>query len=375
MSKKEKKRHSAKNWRKTNLRHGYTTSACAAACSIAGLQTLMTGEPVEEVTIDLPGESAVTFKMARCEINPDGVLCGTIKDAGDDPDITHGAEIQSFVSWTDETGITLEGGVGVGVVTKPGLPLEIGEPAINPVPRRLIVRALKKNGADILAKRGIRVEIRVPDGEKLAAETLNPRLGILGGISILGTTGIVKPFSLSAYRASIYIELKVARSNGVSKVALTTGSRSEQYAMELYPELPELAFIQVGDHIDYALKQCRRLGIESVIVSGMIGKLSKLAQGRMQTHISRGGVDFEFLGDLSRELGASEEIIFKIRNANTAHHVQNILNHAQIPGFEEKIVKMTAKTCLEFIPELREVEILLFTIKGELLARQKTGMV
>ena len=363
---------SKKTWRKENLRHGYTTSACAAACSVAGLQSLISSKPIKEITIDLPGETGVTFKIARSEVTPDGVLCGTIKDAGDDPDITHGAEIQSFVSWADETGITLEGGVGVGVITKPGLPLDIGEPAINPVPRRLIVRALNSFSADILAKRGIRVELRVPDGEKLAQETLNPRLGIIGGISILGTTGIVKPFSLSAYRASIYLELKVAHLNGAGKVVLTTGSRSEEYAMEHYPELPELAFVQVGDHMDYALKQCRRLDIESVIVSGMIGKLSKLAQGRMQTHISRGKVDFEFLGDLSRELGASEEIFLKTRNANTAHHVQNILDRAQIPDFEEEIVKMTAKACLEFIPELREVEILLFTIKGELLARQKT---
>ncbi len=371
MTNRPKKHHSDNTWRKPDLRHGYTTSACAAACAVAGLQALESGEPVKQVAIDLPGESGVTFQMARCEFHPDGVLCGVIKDSGDDPDVTHGAEIQCFVSWQEEAGIAITGGVGVGVATKPGLPVAVGEAAINPGSRRLIQRVVETFDAEALAERGLRVEIRVPEGERLARETLNPRLGILGGISILGTTGVLKPFSISAYRASIYTELKVARSNGATRIVLTTGNRSEQYAMELYPDLPELAFIQVGDHMDYALKQCQRLGTEAVVVSGMIGKLSKLAQGRMQTHVSQGEVDFDFLAEMARNLGADETLVEKIRSANTAHHVQSMLNQAGIPGLEDRLAEMAAQSCLEYVPALREVEVLLFAIGGKLLARKR----
>ncbi|MFZ5820859.1 MAG: cobalt-precorrin-5B (C(1))-methyltransferase [Chloroflexota bacterium] len=370
MTNRPKKRHSDNTWRKPDLRHGYTTSACAAACTVAAMQALTSGQPVERVTIDLPGESGVTFEMARCEFHPDGVLCGTIKDSGDDPDVTHGAEIQCFVAWQD-AGITITGGIGIGVATKPGLPVAVGEAAINPGSRRLIQRVVETFDAEALAERGLRVEIRVPEGERLARETLNPRLGILGGISILGTTGVLKPFSTSAYRASIYTELKVTRSNGIARVVLTTGNRSEQYAMQLYPDLPELAFIQVGDHIDFSLKQSQRLGIEAVVISGMIGKMSKLAQGRMQTHVSQGEVDFEFLAEVARNLGADETLAGKIRSANTAHHVQSMLKQAGVSGLEEMLAGMAAQSCLAYAPALREVEVLLFAIGGKLLARKR----
>ena len=369
MTNRPKKKHSDRTWRKENLRHGYTSSACVAACSVAGLQTLLDGEAVEQVTIDLPGEDGVTFHFSRCEISPDGVLYGTIKDSGDDPDVTHGTEIQSFVSWQDQPGVEIVGGMGVGVATKPGLPVEVGEPAINPGPRRLITRVVERFGGEVLAERGLRIEIRVPEGERLAQETLNPRLGIMGGISILGNTGVLKPFSTSAYRASIYTEMKVARHNDAVRVVLTTGNRSEKYAMELYPELPALAFIQVGDHMNYALKQCRRLGIKQVVISGMIGKLSKLAQGRMQTHVSAGEVDFEFMAALAKELGAPEDWLARIREANTAHHVQKMLEKANVHGLEEEVVEKAANACLGFVKEIDAVEVLLFTIRGELLAR------
>lgn len=371
MANRLKKRHPDNIWRKPDLRHGYTTSAYAAACAAAALQALASGKPVDQVAVDLPGEASVTFKMMRCEFCLEGVLCGAIKDSGDDPDVTHGAEIQSLVSWQDQPGILITGGEGIGIVTKPGLPVAIGEPAINPGSRRLIQRVLEAVGAHILLGRGIRVEIRVPEGEQLARETLNPRLGILGGISILGTTGVLKPFSTSAYRASIFTELKVARTNDAPCVVLTTGNRSEQYAMRLYPDLPELAFIQVGDHMDFALKQCQRLGIESLVVSGMIGKLSKLAQGRLQTHVSQGEIDLEFLGQVARELGAPQDLVAKIRAANTAHHVQTLMNRARISGLEDTVATLAAEVCLGDLPAFRQVEVLLFTIGGDLLARKK----
>lgn len=361
-------RHSDNTWRKPDLRHGYTTSACAAACAAAGIQSLIENRTVQQITIDLPGEKGVTFDISRCQISKDGVLCGTIKDSGDDPDVTDGAEIQTFVSWKDTPGIAIQGGIGVGVVTRPGLPVPVGEPAINPGPRRLITRVIMDAGGEALEGGGITIEIRVPQGEKLAQETMNPRLGIEGGISILGNTGILKPFSNSAYRASIYAGIKVARSNGLEHVALTTGNRSEKYGMEYYPDWHEMAFIQVGDHIDYGLKQCRRLGVPRVVICGMVGKISKLAQGRMQTHVSRGHVDMDFLANVAGELGADQEVVEKVKKANTAHHVQKILEKAKTEGFEERLANLAAQSCFAYGRSLTRLQVLLFSIQGQLLA-------
>ena len=354
------------SWRKKDLRHGYTTSACAAACAAAGIQALKSGKAQKNVVIDLPGEKRVTFEIFRCEFSEEGVLCGTIKDSGDDPDVTNGAEIQVFVRWQEEPRITICGGPGVGLVTKPGLAVEVGEPAINPGPRRLIEGVVNKAAAEELKNCGISIEIRVPQGAALAKKTLNPRLGIIGGISILGNSGVLKPFSHSVYRASIYTELKAARANGIKRIVLTTGSRSEKYAMAVLPGLPEQAFIQVGDHMGFSLHQCCRLGISSVIISGMIGKISKLAQGRMQTHVSEGLVDFEFLSGLAAGLGADEVLLKKIVQARTAAHVKNLLESANITGLEKKLAKMAALECFVYAENMEKLELFLFQINGDL---------
>jgi len=366
------KKQGTAEWRQTNLREGFTTSACATAAAVAATRALIGGERVTAITIDLPGKKDVTFEMARCENTGSGWLCGVIKDAGDDPDVTHGLEIQATISWQDETpGIVLAGGEGVGHVTKPGLPVEPGNPAINPVPRRMITRAVTAEADGWLQKQGLLVSISVPGGEEVAKETLNPRLGILGGISILGTSGIVKPYSNSAYRASIYIELKMAANNGVRHAVLTTGKRSDTYAQEHFPHLPEFAFLQVGDHMDYGLKQVRRLKFEQVTISAMIGKVSKLAQGRMQTHVSRGSVDFEFLAQAAQELGASPEICDRVREANTAHHVQIILDKAEVAGLDLLLAKMGVNESAAFIQHALPVELLLYDLKGNLLAQDE----
>jgi cobalt-precorrin-5B (C1)-methyltransferase len=355
-------------WRKSDLREGYTTSACAVAAATAATRALLTGQTLDAVTVDLPSEKGVTFPLERCEAAGGSVTCGVIKDAGDDPDVTDGVEVQATVTWAAEPGITLKGGDGVGRVTKPGLPVPVGEAAINPVPRRMITAAVADEAGAALDGRGLAVTIRVPGGEEVAKETMNPRLGIVGGISILGTSGIVKPFSTSAYRASIYIELKMARHNGVDHAVLTTGKRSEAYAAERYPHLPQYAFVQVGDHIDYGLKQARRLGFERVTVSSMVGKISKLAQGRMQTHVGQGEVDFDFLAEVAAGLGADDALCGRIREANTAHHVQVMCGQAGLVGLEERLAAMSADAASAFIGGAVDVEVLLWHIKGNLLA-------
>jgi cobalt-precorrin-5B (C1)-methyltransferase len=371
MSNRAQSRHSDRNWRRSDLRYGYTTSACAAACAAAGLRTLIENKELKSITIDLPGESGVIFSLNTCKINPDGVLYGTIKDSGDDPDVTDGAEIQAFTSWQTGRGITIAGGVGVGLVTKPGLPVEVGDHAVNPGARRLIKRVVRDAGGAVLVEKGLRIEIRVPEGEALAKETMNPRLGIIGGISILGTTGILKPYSNSAYRASIYTELKFAGINGAEQVVLTTGSRSEEYARKMFDDRDKVAFVQVGDHMDYALKQCRRLDLKSVVISGMIGKLSKLAQGRMQTHVSQGGVDFQFLARTAEQLGAGTLLREEIEQARTAHHVQKMMLKANLPGLEDYLAQTAAEQCFNYAKDLDQVDVLLYSIQGELLAHGK----
>jgi cobalt-precorrin-5B (C1)-methyltransferase len=365
--------HSGATWRRDSLREGYTTSACAMAAATAATRVLLTGKKLGSITVDLPAKERVTFQLERCEIGTESVTCGIIKDAGDDPDVTHGLEIQATVSWSDQPGITLKGGDGVGTVTRPGLPVPVGEPAINPVPRRMITGAVADEVGQAAAGRGLLVTISVLGGEDIAKQTMNPKLGIVGGISILGTSGIVKPFSTSAYRASIYVELKMAAHNGVKHAVLTTGKRSAAYAQIHYPNLPEYAFVQVGDHIDYGLKQVRRLGFEQVTLSSMIGKVSKLAQGRMQTHVSEGEVDLGFLAEVAAALGADDVLCKRILEANTAHHVQVMLRQAGLEGLEARLVEMAAGAAAAFIGGAAGVEVLLWRVRGDLLAEGRAS--
>lgn len=368
--------NTGRTWRRTDLRHGYTTGANAAAAAAAATVALLTREPVRQITIDLPAEAGVTFTIVRCEFDTPAVgqvTCATIKDAGDDPDVTHGAEIAATVSWQDEPGIRIAGGPGVGVVTLPGLPMPVGEAAINPGPRRIIRRAVEAAAGPALAERGLRVMVSVPRGAELAEQTLNPKLGIVGGISILGTDGIVRPYSLAAYRAGIHAELKVAAENGLRTIVLTTGVRSEEYARRRAPDLPLLAYVQVGDHMGYALAQARRLGFARAIISGMIGKLSKVAQGRMQTHVSEGEIDLAFLTQVAREIGADEAIAAAVAAANTAHHVQMLLKRAGLSGLEQRLAELAAAQAAAYVADSLAIEVWLWTIGGELLATASAG--
>lgn len=364
------------------LREGYTTGACAAAAAAAATRALLTGQVVTHIVIDLPVRKQVSFAISRCDFDADGVTCSVIKDAGDDPDVTNGAEIQAKVQWAhDDSGephVEIGGGRGVGIVTRPGLPVAIGSAAINPIPRRIITQAVMAQWQPIPSQAWpgnvLRVTISVPNGEELAAQTLNPRLGILGGISILGSTGIVKPFSQAAYRASIFVELKTAAQNGLRRAVLSTGARSEDDALEHLgaqsadPALPpRMGYVQVGDHIGYALSQCGRLHFTQVVVAGMIGKLSKLAQGRAQTHVNEGGVDLAFLAELATQLGATPEVIAQVQHANTAHHVQVILAKAGVNGLEQRIAQLAAQHAVAIGGHAFEAVVLLFNMSGAIL--------
>jgi len=317
-------------------REGFTTGACAAAAAKAATRVLVRGQLFEVIESTLPNGQRHTFALERCELMDEIALCSILKDAGDDPDCTHGAEIVAQVQFASENAIVLEGGEGVATVTKPGLGLDVGAPAINPVPRRNITEMVREELVQAPA-RGARVVISVPGGEELAKQTINARLGLLGGISILGTSGIVKPYSTAAYKASVVQAIDVARRRKLETLVLTTGGKSEAYAMQLYPELPEEAFIQVGDFVGVGVKHCARRGATRALIVGMIGKLSKMADGKTMTHAAGSEVNLELLALIAVDLGAAAEIVDQIRSANTARHVLELATRAGLDGLADAI--------------------------------------
>jgi cobalt-precorrin-5B (C1)-methyltransferase len=302
------------------LRTGFTTGACAAAAAKAATRCLVRNTTLTEIESTLPNRMKVTFPLKRCERTASRAVCSVIKDAGDDPDCTHGAELVAEVETRTEPGVEIRGGAGLAIVTKPGLGLEVGAPSITAPPRRNIVEMVEEElSAGPWA--GAVVTISVPGGEEMAKQTINARLGLIGGISILGTTGIVRPYSTAAFKASVVQAIDVAVERGLTDLALTTGGKSEAYAMKLFADLPEDAFIQMGDFVGTALRHCARRPIRRAIIVGMIGKLSKMADGRMQTHAAGSEVNMELLATLAMECGARDALCAEIRRAATARRV------------------------------------------------------
>ncbi len=353
----------------SQMRHGYTTGACATACTKAALTALITGEAQETATIHLPIGRDVTFTIEKNSFTDKEVSCETIKDGGDDPDATHGALIVSTVSWQEESGISLDGGVGVGRVTKPGLPVAVGEAAINPVPRKMLHSTVEETLSEFNIKRGVKVIISVPDGEEIAKNTLNGRLGIIGGISILGTRGTVVPFSSSAYMASIVEAISVAHATGNDHVVMTTGGRSEKYAMKQYEGLPEEAFIEMGDFVGFAVKHCKILGIKRVSLVGMMGKFSKVAQGVMMVHSKSAPINFEFLAQLAADVDAPEEIVQQVTKANTASHVGEIMLETGNTRFFDHLSEACCTSSLNHVKGGLVMDTAIYSMKGELLGR------
>ncbi|WP_296035064.1 cobalt-precorrin-5B (C(1))-methyltransferase [uncultured Agrobacterium sp.] len=310
-----------------NLRRGWTTGTCAAAATKAACQALLTGSFPDLVDIELPNGSRPAFVLATEEKGDGFARAGIVKDAGDDPDVTHGALIESTVRRTAKgSGIRFKAGKGVGIVTRPGLPLSVGEPAINPVPRQMIASAIHEvAGSDA----DFEVEISVRDGEKLAEKTLNGRLGIVGGLSILGTTGIVIPFSCSAWIHSIWRGIDVARAEGLPHLLGATGDTSEKAGQAFYG-LPETALIDMGDFIGGMLKYLKSHPVPRITVAGGVAKMTKLAQGMLDVHSKRGLADLEALAKLAEEAGATTELSGALRQANMVAHAFQLAEAAGI---------------------------------------------
>ncbi|NTU48382.1 MAG: cobalt-precorrin-5B (C(1))-methyltransferase [Syntrophobacteraceae bacterium] len=415
-----KTRSSAKRG-KRQLRQGFSTGTAIVAAARAALRFLMTGQAPKVIAVRLPLGYYLPIDIRGIQATGTGAWASVIKDGGDDPDVTHKAELRALVHCFAPDGHGAEGrgewyggpspvalgqgicvvvGEGVGVVTKAGLPVTIGEPAINPVPRQMLSTNLSeellgwpREGLPSLPPHSpgippgkphalipfcegfpkpvdiaLLVEISVPEGAALARKTLNPRLGILGGISILGTTGLVKPFSHEAYEETIHAALSVAAATGCREVVLSTGGKSEQFARRLLGELPEEAFVQIADFFAYGVGEARRMGFKTIVHSVFFGKVLKMGQGHPYTHAHRVSLDLKPLAELAREKGYGRQFCEELASANTARHALQLL----VEQGDFDIVRETAawalQSSLRFAGGHISVRVLLFDYDGNLMA-------
>ena len=354
----------------TPLRRGWTTGACATAATKAALTALLTGEFPDPVTITLPKGQQPAFALAFERLDADSARAGIVKDAGDDPDVTHRALICAKVSRADDgQGVVFRAGAGVGTVTLPGLPVAVGEPAINPVPRRMMRATVEEVAAAARVASDMVIEISVPDGERMAEKTWNPRLGIVGGISILGTTGVVIPYSCSAWIHSIHRGIDVAVAAGYKHVAGCTGSTSERAVQTLYG-LPDTAMLDMGDFAGGLLKYLRRHPVPRLTIGGGFGKLSKLAMGHMDLHSGRSRVDMARLAAWVRDLGGTPALAAETESANTANQVLHIAGAAGLP-LAVRVAREARTRALAMLDGRTRIEVIVFDRQGELAGRSE----
>jgi cobalamin biosynthesis protein CbiD len=344
------------------LKTGLTTGCCATACSIAAAYHLLANTKITAADVTLPKNKVVQLTIIKLsEISSQCTRADVIKDAGDDPDATHGATVFVELSLSKQAGIKFKAAKGVGTVTRAGLSLAIGEPAINPVPRKMITEHLQHIAKKTHYHGGFIVAVGVENGEKIALKTMNARLGILGGLSILGVSGIVRPFSCSAYIASIYQGIDVATANGYRHLAATTGNRSEA-AIKDYYQLPDIALIEMGDFVGAVISQVKKVQagqkvtvMDKLTICGGFGKLSKLAMGKWNLHSQASSIDFNFLAQLAQNQGACASVMKKVTLANTSIEALTICFAAKIDlaaavcqaAYEQVNAKLPAHTELD----------------------------
>ncbi|MFI8396338.1 cobalt-precorrin-5B (C(1))-methyltransferase [Pseudomonas sp. Choline-02u-1] len=344
------------------LRSGLTTGSCATATSLAAARLLLSGTSADAVQIVLPKGKQVQMRLEFCRLNAHGAEAGTIKDAGDDPDVTHGALLYSQVRLLAEPGVRFMAGAGVGTVTRPGLVLPVGEPAINPVPRQMISDHLSLLAAETGYGGGFEVTVNVERGAELALKTMNPRLGILGGLSILGTSGIVRPFSCAAYIASIHQGIDVAKTNGYLHIAACTGNASEDTMRRVY-NLPEIALIEMGDFVGAVLKHLRKVPVDKLSLCGGFGKISKLAAGHMDLHSRHSSIDLPQLADWAAAIGADTTLQQGIRAANTSQQALAMAAAAGI-ALGDEVCRHALSFARSVVPAQVQVEVFAIDRQG-----------
>ncbi|MCC8172528.1 MAG: cobalt-precorrin-5B (C(1))-methyltransferase CbiD [Parabacteroides sp.] len=367
------------------LRSGYTTGACATAAAKAALRALLTRREQRESALTLPGGEEITLPVVATVFGEavagtvPFAACTVIKDAGDDPDVTHGRAIVASVRLqerqkADEPFVIFKGGEGVGIVTLPGLGLEVGAPAINATPRRMIevglqeVLAAEKGGYSPDTCR-VEVTVSVPGGREIALRTFNPKLGITGGISIIGTSGIVRPFSSEAFIASIRKEIEVAAANGAGHLVINSGAKSERFLKGLYPELPPQAFVHYGNFIGETLRIAASTAIRQVTMGIMIGKAVKLAEGFLDTHSKKVTVNREFLKDIARRAGYPPAITEAINEITLARELWNLFPFPEGNRFFSSLAERCLFHCTPLLPG-KKFTLLLIDEEGNIRERQ-----
>lgn len=349
------------------LKKGYTTGTCAQAGAKAAAIMFTTGKLLETVEVETACGNLLSIALRDQEITPEYARCSVIKDSGDDPDVTHRAKIIAEVRPLRQVGIIIRGGKGVGRVTKPGLPVPVGEYAINPVPRKMIVKELSlylsSQGG---SQNGFEVIISVPKGEELAKQTFNPRLGIEGGISILGTSGIVEPKSLAAYKASLTLELDVIKACGKKKVALVLGYVGEKFCKETLG-LEDDTIIKIGDHVGFMLEECAYKGIREVILAGHIGKLAKVANGQFNTHCQHGDGRLETIAHYAKLCGAPDAVLQEINNQKTAEAAIEILKQNNLCETFNKLAQGVVEKINALVKSVLNVSCYILSLEGEVL--------
>ena len=356
--------------RKKELRSGFTTGTAAAAATKAALLYLRGQQVPRTVSIELLTGQSIDIDIQSCRREGSAAVCTVIKDAGDDPDVTHRAVIGAKVTEAsgninpkDQNPISISGGQGVGTVTKPGLEVPPGQPAINPGPCKMIRRAVRDVVGGNVPHHTILVEIFVPRGAELARKTLNARLGIIGGISILGTTGVVRPMSHAAYTATIRAALSIARAAGLEQAVFTTGRRSERYAQLHLNRLAEEAFIQIGDYFQYSLQTAAEFDLRSICLAVFFGKALKMAQGFAHTHAARSRIDFKALAASIDQLCQSPELSRKIEQANTARQAFELIR-SDCPGFLAHVGCRIADSARRFAADKLALDVIIFDYQG-----------
>jgi cobalt-precorrin-5B (C1)-methyltransferase len=356
--------------KKNRLRSGFTTGACAAAAAKASAFSLVNGSSPEKIEIPFPDGSRHSFAVHNCTIDGNSATASVVKDAGDDPDVTNRAEITATISFGHLSSdpaksvllgdILICGGKGIGTVTKPGLAIDVGQPAINPVPRQMITAAV----LEIIKGKKVTVSISIPQGEELAEKTLNKRLGIIGGLSILGTTGIVRPISADAWTATIKASLDVAKEAGLTDVVLSTGRTSEKGAQQLL-DLPEEAYAMMGDYLEFSLKEAAARKFTTIHLSGMWAKIIKAALRIPQTHVRNGALEIVDGARLLESLGAKGELLHKIEQSNTA---REMYTHIEAAG-QNQLVKAVCLKAREYCQTVTgtSVKVYLVNHKAEII--------
>ncbi|MFG1331403.1 cobalt-precorrin-5B (C(1))-methyltransferase [Xanthobacter autotrophicus] len=351
------------------LKRGWTTGTCAAGAAKAAFAALVTGAFPDPVEVELPNGARPAFALAVQDLQPDSAMAGIVKDAGDDPDVTHGALVRATVRrGAPGAGVTFRAGEGVGIITRPGLPIPPGEPAINPVPRRMIAAGIAEVARAAGVAADAEVEISIADGARLALKTLNPRLGIVGGLSVLGTTGIVVPYSCAAWIHSIHRGIDVARAMGLDHVAGATGNASEQAVQKLHG-LDEVALIDMGDFVGGMLKYVRAHPVAKVTVAGGVAKMTKLGQGFLDLHSKRGRADMEALATLASGAGAGPDLSARI---GAAHMVAEAFQIARAEGFPlgDRVARAAWATAARALGRADvALEIVVFDRDGTLMGR------